>query len=269
LPGDADQQETKMTIVNSRTAAAWVALAALVLSGIVSTAARAQAPAVDPAAVQILKKTTEYLGGLEKFSVDTLNIVEDVLESGHKVQFDVGAGVVLQRPNKLHGQRKNDLVNQSLYYDGKTVVIYDASAGFYASAAVPGTIEQMLQFTGETLGLLLPASDLLYRNAFPLLMQDVTFAVVVGKAMIGGVKCDHLLFSRPGVDIQIWVPDAGKPLPLKYVVTDTSVPEQPETIAVMSNWNTAPSVTDATFAFAPPQGAKKTEFMPLSSWAAP
>ena len=256
-----------MKAVTFRMAAALFAAGALVQTAIVSSQARAQAAAVDPAAVQILKKSMDELGGLQRFSVDTLNIIEDVLDSGHKVQFDVGASVTLQRPNKLHAQRKGTLIDQALYYDGKTVVVYDATAGFYATAAVPGTIEQMLRFTGETLGLLLPASDLLYRDAFPLLIQDVTLATVVGKALIGGVKCDHLLFSRPGVDIQIWVPDAGKPLPLKYVVVDTSAPELPATTTMMRNWNTSPAVTDAMFDFKPPQGAKRTEFMPLNSWA--
>ena len=44
-------------------------------------------------------------------------------------------------------------------------------------------------------------------------MQDVTLALNVGKEVIGGVKCDHLLFSRPGVDFQVWMPDSGAPLP--------------------------------------------------------
>ena len=77
----------------------------------------------------------------------------------------------------------------------------------------PGTIEGTLDFVRDSLGLIIPISDLVYSNAFPLLMQDVTFAAVVGKAFIGGVKCDHLLFSRPGVDFQVWVADSGKPLP--------------------------------------------------------
>ena len=63
----------------------------------------------------------------------------------------------------------------------------------------------MIDFARETVGIVLPAADLVYRNALPLMMQDVSLAVVVGKAVIGGVKCDHLLFSRPGVDFQIWI----------------------------------------------------------------
>jgi hypothetical protein len=112
---------------------------------------------------------------------------------------------------------------------------------------------------------MIPAADLVYRNAFPLLMQDVTLAKVVGKAVIGGVKCDHLLFSRPGVDFQVWVDDSGPPLPYKYVVTDTTTPKLISITTVMSDWNVAPAVGDARFTFVPPQGVKAITFMPLET----
>ena len=256
-----------MTITNSSRAAALIASGALALSATVPTQVWAQAPALDPAAVQILKKTTDYLGGLQQFSVDTLNLLEEVLDSGQKIQVSVAASVVLQRPNRLRAERKGDLVNQSWYYDGKTLTVYNSSVNYYASEPAPATLEETLDFARESLGLIIPTSDLVYRNAFPLLMQDVTFAAVVGKAFVGGVKCDHLLFSRPGVDFQIWVPEMGEPLPLKYMVTDTGVAELVATITLMSNWNLAPKTTDAMFTFVPPQGAKKTEFAPPDSWS--
>ena len=116
----------------------------------------------------------------------------------------------------------------------------------------------------ESLGIFIPVSDLVYRNAFPLLMQDVTLAKVVGKTFIGGVKCDHLLFSRPGVDFQVWVADSGRPLPRKYVVTDTGTPALLSVTTVMSDWNVAPAVADARFTFVPPKGTKAITFMPLT-----
>ncbi len=75
----------------------------------------------------------------------------------------------------------------------------------------------------------------------------------------------HLLFSRPGVDFQVWVTDGGPPLPRKYVVTDTGTPELLSMTTVMSNWNVAPAVADARFTLVPPQGAKKISFMPLAT----
>jgi hypothetical protein len=233
----------------------------LSLSVTVSTEVRAKAPAVDPAATQILKRMTDYIGSLKQFSVHTETTLEDVLDSGHRVDLGVSANVIISRPNKLHAERRGDLIDQFFYYDGKTLTLYNPSDKVYATEPAPGTIEEMLDFARESLGLTVPVADLVYRNAFSLLMQDVTIAMVVGKAVIGGVKCDHLLFSRPGVDFQVWVADSGQPLPYKYVVTDTGNPGRLSISTVMSDWNVAPAAADARFTFVPSQGSKAITFI--------
>ena len=254
-----------MRTSKSRIAPVLFALGMFALCATLSTEVRAQAPAVDPAAVQILKRMTDYVSSLKQFSVHTQTTLEDLLDSGHRVDFDVSASVIVNRPNKIHAERKGELIDQIFFYDGKTLALYNPSDKVYATEPAPGTIEGLLDFAREDLGLTIPVADLVYRNAFPLLMQDVTFAVVVGKGVIGGVKCDHLLFSRPGVDFQVWVAAAGRPLPYKYVVTDTGTPALVSITTVMSDWNVAPAASDALFTFVPPKGAKPITFMPLET----
>jgi hypothetical protein len=253
-----------MTKFSNRMAATLLALATLAVVAAAPSASRAQGAGVDPEAVKILRRMTDYLGSLKQFSVRTQNTLEDLLDSGHRVDFDVSASVIVSRPNKLRAERKGDLIDQIFYYDGKTLTLYNPSDKVYATEPAPGTIEETLNFARQSLGLDIPSGDLVYRNAFPLLMQDVTFAMVVGKAVIGGVKCDHLLFSRPGVDFQVWVAASGKPLPCKYVVTDTGTPALLSITTVMSDWNVAPAVADARFTFVPPKGTQAITFMPLT-----
>ena len=255
-----------MSKLNFRITAALFAFGVLALVATVSTEIRAQATAVDPAATQILQRMTEYLGSLQQFSVQTQNTLEDELDSGHKIDYDISAKVIISRPNKLHAERRGDLTDQIFYYDGKTLTLYNPVDKVYATEPAPGTIEGVLDFTRESLGLMIPAADLIYRNAFPLLMQDVTLAMMVAKkAVIGGVRCHHLLFSRPGVDFQVWIADSGQPLPYKYVVTDTGTSERISITTVMSAWNVASAVDDARFTFTPPKGASPITFLPLET----
>lgn len=193
----------------------------------------------------------------------TQTTLEDLLDSGHRVDFDVSASVILSRPNQLRAERRGDLIDQVFYYDGKTLTLHNPSDKVYATEPAPGTIEELLDYAREPLGLTVPVADLVYRNAFQLLIQEVNFAKVIGKAVINGVQCDHLVFSRPGVDFQVWVADGGQPLPYKYVVTDTGTPALLSVTTVKINWNEAPSVADSRFTFVPPQGAKRIAFMPL------
>ena len=238
-----------------------VGLLALSVTILTGASAQAQTPAVDPEAVELLRRTTEYLGSLEHFSVHAQNTFEDVLDSGHRVDFEVSGTALVSRPDKLRTERHGDDIDQIFFYDGETLTLYNPHDKVWAQEPAPGTIEEMFQFAHDWLGISTPISDLVHRDPFPLLMQGVNLAVVIGKSVIGGVMCDHLLFSRPDVDFQIWVADSGPPLPIKYVVTDTGTPELLSVSAVMSNWNLAPDAPDESFTFVAPAGTREITFL--------
>ena len=105
--------------LNLRMAATWCVLAVFALPVAFSTVSRAQVLSVDPAAVQILQRMTDYLGSLQKFSVHTQSTLEDELDSGQRIDLDVSADVVVSRPNQLLAERKGDLIDQSFFYNGE------------------------------------------------------------------------------------------------------------------------------------------------------
>jgi hypothetical protein len=247
------------------------ATATLAVLGLTVTAfAGAQAPAeVDPEAVKLLRRSMDYLSGLQRFSVHARNMHEDLLDSGHKIHFGAAGNLTVSRPNKLRGERYGAQFKQTLYYDGTTVTLHNSPAQVYASEPAPGTIPEMFEFAADTLELYIPITDLIWPDVFPLLMKDVTMAVVIGKEIAAEVTCDHLLFSRPGVDFEIWVADSGSPLPIAYVVTDTSTPERLSVVTTMSDWDVSPTIPDDWFTFVPPEGAAEVPFLkPVSDHGA-
>jgi hypothetical protein len=251
-----------MNTLKRRILAGCFAFVMLTLLVNVSTEVRAEAPTVDPAAVGILKRMTDFLDGLQQFSVRTHSMIEELHVSGHRVDYDLSAEVTVKRPNKLRAERIGHLMNQRFFYDGSTLTLYNPNENVYAIKTAPDTVEKMITFARETVGILLPAADLIYRNVFPLLIQDLTLAVVVGKTLVEGVSYDHLLFSRPGADFQVWVAEGEKPLPLRYIVTETRTPALLSITTVFTDWNTAPAVDDAQFNFVRPNGAEQISFMP-------
>src|SRR5262245_43286875 len=102
---------------------------------ICASAAQAQAETVDTDAARLLKRMTDYLAGLQRFSVETHNTLEAVLKSGQKVQFVMEANVTVQRPNRLFAERKNSLVDQKFYYDGKTLTLSNPNDKMFATLA--------------------------------------------------------------------------------------------------------------------------------------
>ncbi len=229
-----------------------------------SVPAMVKAQPIDPEATRLLKRMSDYMAALPAFSADSENTLEAVLESGQRIQFDMSTRTLLRRPDNLRVERNADIVQQVFYYNGKTLTLYNPSDKFYATASAPDTIDAALDFARSVLDVIAPASDLMYQDSYSRLMADVTSAIVVGKAAIGGVKCNHLAFSGPQVDFQIWIAEGDRPLPRKYVITTKDVKGWPQYSVVLSNWNLAPNVSESQFNFVPPQGARKIEFLQMS-----
>jgi hypothetical protein len=120
----------------------------------------------------------------------------------------------------------------------------------------------MLDFARSTLDIVAPAGDLLYANAYDILMDGVTQSLVVGKSVIEGVRCDQLAFRAPHVDLQVWVQEGAQPLPRRFVITTRDLPNAPQFAVTMTRWNLQPSFNARTFTFVPPSGARKVEFLP-------
>ena len=112
----------------------------------------AQAQAVDPAATQILKRMTDCLGGLKQFSVDTQCTLEELLESGSRVDFDVSARATIRRPNQIRSERRGDVIDQRFYYNGKTLTLFNPTDKVYATVPAPDSIEGTLDYVRDSLG---------------------------------------------------------------------------------------------------------------------
>jgi hypothetical protein len=235
------------------------ALGALALSVTAVPPLAAQTPDVDKKAVETLRKTMDYLGGLERFSAHVWNLREDVTDTGHRLDTESTGEVVVVRPNKLRGVRHAGAGDEVLYYEGSRVTVYNDVDEVYMTVAAPATIEEMFLFLHDFVEIY-PVSDLIWQDAFPYLMEGVDLAKVVGKEVIGGVECAHLLFGRPDLGFQIWVPLNGPPLPAKYIVTDTSKPEMLSIVTFIKDWDTDPAVSDDLFTFDPPDGAREMPF---------
>jgi hypothetical protein len=227
-----------------------------------SLAAQAQPAGIAPEAQRILKASTDFLASQQRFSADTRIRLEVVLKSGQKIEFNHTARQSVQRPNKLRAERTGDLVNQLFVYDGKSLTLYDRQHKVYAQVAAPDTLEGMLDFARSKLDIVAPAGDMIYKNAYDILMDGVTEGLVVGKAVIEGVRCDHLAFRAPEVDLQIWIQEGAQPLPRKFVITTRDLPNAPEYAVTVTKWNLKPKFGAHTFTFTPPAGTTRVDFLP-------
>lgn len=235
---------------------------AIAAAAAIALTAHAQPAGIDPEAQRLLKASTDFLASQKQFSADTRNTLEIVLKSGQKIEFNHTARQSVQRPNKLRAERTGDLVEQLFVYDGKSLTLYNPQPKVFAQVPAPDTLEGMLDFARTKLDIVAPAGDLLYKNAYEILMDGVTEGVVVGKAVIEGVRCDHLAFRAPHVDLQVWIQEGAQPLVRRFVITTRDQPNAPQFAVTVTRWNLKPSFDARTFAFAPGPGARQVDFLP-------
>ena len=227
-------------------------------------AGHAQASDVEPDALALLRKSTDYLAATKQFTVVTDTTIESVLVDGQKLQFGQRVAVTVQRPNKMRAERIGELVSQTFYYDGQSLSVNLPEYKYYATALVPATLDGMLDTARDKFNVIAPGADFVYVNAYERLADSLTSAYVVGKAVIDGVRCDHIAFRNAEVDWQIWIQEGVKPVPRKFIVTSKKMPQSPQFTSVMSNWQTAPKVSASTFSFVPPKGAQKIDFLTMA-----
>ena len=223
--------------------------------------ATADAPKRDEKAEALVRSMSDYLAGLSAFSMQVDHTTEIVTHAGEKIEFGARSEVVVDRPDKLRSDRKGELADLSLYYDGKTITIFGRRANMYATKDAPPTLDAAIDFARSELGLEAPGADLLYSDPYAVLMEDVESSRYVGQAEVGGVRCHHLAFRNTQTDWQLWIADdPAAPLPCKYVVTSKDIEGMPEFSVVLRDWNTDPDAPEAMFTPALPEGAVRVEF---------
>lgn len=170
--------------------------------------------------------------------------------------------LTVRRPDRLLDKRIGDDGQSELLYDGKTLVVALDGGKKYASTLMPGTIQAMLLDAARKLGVDFPIADLLTDDPAKAFMSGVTAGREVGTTTIDGVECRHLVFSQPGIDLELWAEKNDRALPLRLIVSYRSLQGNPEFIAEFSNWNFDVHPSDSDFTFQPPAGAVKVALRP-------
>lgn len=224
-----------------------------------NTTDNANGPAVDPKAVDALRKMGTYLRSLQRFGVNADGVRDEVSATGQKIQLGGTISYLVRTPNGLRAEIRTDRKQRQIFYDGKTLTVFAPRMKHYASTAAPPTIRAMLDQAHNKLGIEFPLADLFTWGTDRDGVKDLTAARYVGPAYINGTDTDHYAFRQDDADWQVWIERGAKPLPRKLVITTTDEPSQPQ-YAVTLSWDLDARFNDAVFAFVPPADATKIPF---------
>jgi hypothetical protein len=239
-----------------------LAVAALGVLPALATGTPAAQPSVDPRAADELRRMSDYLASLQSFRVESRATDEMVLKSGEKLQSLSDSQVAVRRPNRLRSDRLGPVTDVVFRYDGQLISIFGKRTGYYTTAPAPPTLDATIDAVREKYGIEAPGADLLMSQPYADLMDGVTGGRYLGIEPVDGVACHHLAFVGSDVNWQIWIQDGAEPLPRRYVIVSKNETGQPEFTVAFSHWNTQANLPDSLFAFQPPPGSKRIEFLP-------
>jgi hypothetical protein len=186
----------------------------------------------------------------------------DVLQAnGQKLEFGGSRKITMRRPDRarVHAESREG-TEVTLFFDGKSISIDLAHENAYVSVEKPGSLDAAFDYLAEDLGVPTPLADLLSNNFYEDIVDRIVAGFVVGESEIGNTKCIHVAFSTEDIDVQMWIEDSDRPLPLRLVITYREAEGSPQFWAQLMNWNLKPKTPDSLFAYTPPKGAERIPF---------
>jgi hypothetical protein len=213
-------------------------------------------PAVDPGAIDALKKMSTYLRLVKAFQVEATTTKDDVNDDGQLIQSQSHVNLLVRMPDGLRVEITNADRDRLYFYDGKTFTLWARRVNYYATIAAPPTVGKLADELEEKYGIDVPLEDLFFWGTSQSKIDQIKSATDVGPADVEDVTCEQYAFRQDGLDWQIWIQQGDYPLPRKLVLTTQTDDARPQYSAVLT-WNLAPSFNDAAFDFDPPDGAHK------------
>lgn len=234
----------------------------LVLStGLVSRSAQA---GVDDGAREAFSRMAASLEGASSLSLQAFVAYDVVQPTGQKLQFHASNAIQLARPDRLHSLTVREATEREVWVRGNMLHLHDRTENTFGSISGPKGIDGMLDHVIETYGVSMPLADLLYSDIDDSLMDTALSGMVVGESRVEGVPCQHLAFTHPNVDWQIWIETSARAVPRKVVITYKKEPGSPQYVANLWDWNLEPELPATLFEFSAPADATRIEMAPLS-----
>jgi hypothetical protein len=204
-------------------------------------------PAIEPAAIEILKATGDKLASAGAMSFTAIAMFQYPARNGQPLYYTNEYDVVMRRPDKLRVIMPGDGNASEYYYDGKVMAVYSPAFDLVAFAEAPPTIDAMLKVGEEKAAIFFPFEDVLVSDPYKALSAQLKTAFYIGQSKhVGGTVTDMVAVANDDVQAQIWIGvDDG--LPRMVRVSFPRDPMHQSHDVVFSNWKLNGLVDHAEF----------------------
>jgi hypothetical protein len=217
---------------------------------------------IDPEAKEPVRRMVQALQGAKSLSYEGTTEWDVIQDDGEAIEFGARNRTVMRRPDRFFTERSSrEGKDVRVYYDGKTLTVYNQDGNVYASTPRTGDLDALTDFLRDDVGLKLPLADLFASDLGTLVVENVIAARYVGEEDLDGVPVEHIaLRNREGAGIQLWI-EKEKALPRRIVINFELARGRPQFRADFREWKVDPRAGDGTFEFDPPKQARAIPFV--------
>lgn len=193
-------------------------------------------PAIEPAALEILKAASQKLAQAKRISFAARSAFDLPARDGNPLFYFTKAEVLLERPDKLRVIVPGDGPPSEFYFDGTNVAVLTPKADLIAMTEAPGSLESMLDSIYKKAGIYFPFVDFIVADPYKALTDGLTRAFVIGKSeVVGNTETDVIAISDKQAHLQIWIGSKDK-LPRLIWATSPGAPEKPRHMVEFLDW---------------------------------
>lgn len=238
----------------------FVFLAGGVLS-LCAAAVRAQTDSddpLDPQAVEILQKASDFLAAQEAMSVDWM-VSHDVIVDGREKLTELRSGHnLLAREHGYYAFVESPDDAREYYFDGGSFYIVDLDENAFVLTPFSGAFQDLVERIRTEYDIRLPVWQLMTPSPAAELLEQAEAAAYLGEVPIFGRVAHHLAFSSYERDWQVWVDtDADRPEIMMIVGTDPYSQGWPQFRVYFFNWDFTPEIDDNSFVYVPDETAER------------
>lgn len=215
----------------------------------------------DPIAILILDRMSDVIGDMSSCSFKTV-VSHDVMDPDYgMIKEFINTEVYMQGPDKMVLNIFSPRGHRQCWYDGNQFAVYDYEEKNYGMVKAPATLMATIDSIHTKYAIDFPAADFFYPAFTDDLLESNDMLAYIGKTSINGKECFHIMARNSNTTSQIWISNDVYNLPLRYVITYTSKPGQPQYEGTFKDWQVNPDLPLSMFNFMPPPGSHEVRLM--------
>jgi hypothetical protein len=210
---------------------------------------------MDSTAIFILDKMSNVIGELESCTFELVTSSDHLNEENNIVKSFANSKVSMVGPDKLITRTKNEKGTHRFFYDGSHMTYYSMDENNYVTLDAPETIMEMIDEMHVSYGFEFPGADFFYPSLTDDIIEGFDSLEFLGKKIIDGEECYHIMASNKKMNVQIWVSIDMYVLPKRFLFINKEK-NNIQYEGVFKNWDLNKTIPNSVFNFLPPPKSK-------------